>query len=440
MIDDRRPMVLVVLDGLGDRGSEVLGGATPCEAARTPTLDALAGRGASGLHVPFGPGRATSSERAHWALFGFDDLPFPGRAVIEALGVGTPIDPGVPMFHLALRAGMERDGALWLGARARRSDDENLAEALFDALAGRTVDGVQFELLPLRTGECVLAARGAATHQVSDTDSLFDHLHPWMRPRALANAAYPEAAAAFAATLETWLRDSRRILSGHPANSARIADGLPALDTAVTKWASCLDPDLPSFAERVGLSGAAVTDTALYRGLARLLDMASIDIVYDSDDPGGDMASRIASARELLGKSAFVHVHIKATDEAGHTKDPVFKKSVIEAVDTGLVDLLELADSAVVTVTGDHATPSTGQLLHSGDPTPIVVAGPGIRPDQVNGFGELPAAGGSLGTLAARDVLPLMAGFANRPSFLGYHPGPRATVALPDAPEPMPLD
>ena len=59
--DDRLPVVLVLLDGLGDRALPDLGGRTPSEAAHTPNLDAFARRGASGWHLPFGWGAAPSS-------------------------------------------------------------------------------------------------------------------------------------------------------------------------------------------------------------------------------------------------------------------------------------------------------------------------------------------------------------------------------------------
>lgn len=437
--DDRLPMILVVLDGLGDRPSAQLGGRTPSEAAETPVLDALAGRGMSGLHVPFGPGRATSSERAHWSLFGFETLPFVGRAALEALGVGLRPPSGVPLFHLALRTGEVRDGALWCVGRPGPQDAEDAA-ALFDALGGRTVEGVRFELLPLRTGECVLVAHGARSHEVSDSDPLFDLIHPWMRPLPLPESADPQAAGATASALQAWLGASQRILAGHEANRRRHAAGLPALDVPTTKWASSIDPQLPSFAEQVGVPGGAVTSSALYRGLARLLGMREVDQRYDPADPAADMAARLAHAGRLLESCRFVHVHVKATDEAGHTKRPEHKREVIEQLDRGLRGLHELAQRAIVAVTGDHATPSVTSLLHSGDPTPCVVAGPGITPDGVRRFGERHAASGLLGRLAARDVLPLLAGLSNQPFFLGHRPGARATVAMPASPEPMPLD
>lgn len=440
MKDDRLPILLVILDGLGDRGCEELGGLTPCEAAATPHLDALAAAGVSGVHVPFGPGRATSSEHAHWSLFGLGEVPFPGRAAIEALGVGLQPPAGVPMFHVALRAGSPRDGLLYLGARARPREDVDSAAALFAALAGRTLNGVRFEILPLRTGEGVLVAHGAGTRDVSDSDALFDHLHPWMRPRALPEASDPLAAQHLATTLEAWLLESRRLLQAHPVNAARRAAGLPALDVAVTKWASWLDPAMPSFRVANGLSGAAVTDTALYRGLARVLGMELVDIPYQPADPAGDMRSRIAAAARLLDQHGFVHVHVKATDEAAHTKRPGFKRDVIAATDAGLEALLPLSSRAVVAVTGDHASPSVGSLLHSGDPTPFVVAAPGLRPDSVTSFGERTALAGECGRLRAAEVLPYLLGLANRPFFLGHRPGAMRTLALPDSPDPMPAE
>jgi 2,3-bisphosphoglycerate-independent phosphoglycerate mutase len=437
--DDRLPILLVVLDGLGDRPSAELQGQTPSEAAATPVLDALAARGASGAHIPFGPGRSTSSETAHWSLFGFESVAFPGRAALEAVGVGLEPPTAVPMFHLALRAGEARDGALYLGARARPGRDEDDAAQLLAALEGRGEGGVGFEQLPLRIGECVLLARGATTRDVSDTDALFDHIHPWMRPQALADAEDPVAAAEFAAVLERWLQAGRALLRDHPVNAARKSRGLPSLEIPVTKWASWIDPAMPSFMQSVGLKGAAVTDTALYRGLARILKMDAIDVSYDSANPQLDMERRLAKAEQLLEQADFVHVHVKATDEAGHTKKPQFKREIIEATAAGLAPLLKLADRAIVAVTGDHATPSVSQLLHSGDPTPFTVAGPGIYPDGAERFGERYALQGACGRLAAADVLPLLVGYANRPFFRGHRPGPWASVALPNAPAPMPI-
>jgi 2,3-bisphosphoglycerate-independent phosphoglycerate mutase len=194
---------------------------------------------------------------------------------------------------------------------------------------------------------------------------------------------------------------------------------------------------VPSFEAKVGLRGGAVTSSALYRGFARLLDIPARHGV-DCADPGEDIDRRLALGQDLLDEGAeFVHVHTKLTDEAGHTKDPYAKRDVLTQLDKGLGRLHPLSERAIVCVTGDHATPSTGALTHSGDPTPLMIAGPTVRRDRAGRFGEQHAAEGALGILRAADIMPLLIGHADRARLLGHHPSPYDTPAQPpdgDAP------
>src|SRR3954468_6648504 len=106
--EDRLPVVLVVLEGLGDRAVPALGGRTPTEAAATPVLDELANRGASGLHLPFGWGRAATADAVRWALLGYGALPFCGRAVLEARAAGIDLKPDDVVALATLRSSEER--------------------------------------------------------------------------------------------------------------------------------------------------------------------------------------------------------------------------------------------------------------------------------------------------------------------------------------------
>jgi 2,3-bisphosphoglycerate-independent phosphoglycerate mutase len=427
--DDRVPAVLVILDGLGDRPVPELGGRTPAEAARTPVLDELARRGVSGWHVPLGPGRAPSSELAHWALLGYEDRPFPGRAVLEGLGAGLEVPEGVAVVHASLRTSRV-DGEVVRVTGRPGPDDAEDAEALLSSLRAIGTRGSQLHHLG-RPGEALLRFPGHANGDVSDSDPFFEDLHPWLRP-----VATSPAGEALAADLTAFLLAARDALEASPVNRARADRGAPPLDLLTTKWAGLRGP-VPSFAEVAGVAGGAVTSSALYRGLARLLGLRSVDVPSRAD-LAAEMAERVAAAEALIGDGArFVHVHTKATDEAGHTKDPYAKRDALEAIDAGLAGLLPLAGRAVVAVTGDHATPSTGSVMHTGDPTPFAMAGGAVRPDGVSALGEAPARAGDLGVLRASDVLPLMFSAAGRPAFLGHRIGPRRTIALPDAPEPM---
>ncbi|NMO89360.1 alkaline phosphatase family protein [Actinomycetospora sp. TBRC 11914] len=441
LVDDRLPVVLVVLDGLGDRPVPELGGRTPAEAAHTPALDALAARGCSGWHLPFGWGRAPASELAHWAMFGFAEVPFPGRAVLEALGAGVDVPRGTAVTHAALRSStVGDDGRVWITGRvASDARDAADAAALLEVLAP-VVARHGAELVPLGgRGEALLVLHGHADGAVTDSDPFFEDRHPWLRVLACSPESGPGGGAgggadSSAEVLNALLHDTRDALRDHPVNRARWAR--PPLDVLTTKW-SGTRAEVPGFVDRSGVAGAAVTSTRLYRGLARLLGMAARHLAPVAD-AGEDLAARLASAEDLIAAGArFVHVHTKATDDAGHTKEPRAKLEVLEAADPGLAGLLDLADRAVVAVTGDHATPSTGGVLHTGDPTPLVVAGPTVRPDPVTAFGEGPAASGWYGTVRAAELLPLLFGHANRPVFLGHRATARRTLALPDDPEPM---
>lgn len=425
--DDRVPVMLVILDGLGDRPVPELGGYTPAEAACTPMLDELARRGASGWHVPFGWGRAPSSELSHWAMFGYAEQPFPGRAVLEGLGAGIDVPHGVSALHGSLRTSTADGDTVWVTGRAAAADAADAARLLAELAPAAAEHGVEIHSLG-RPGEALLLLPQHEDGGVSDSDPFFEHLHPWLRPVATA----PEGES-LAADLTAFLRLARAILVVSDVNAARRRAGRPALDLLTTKWAGVRRPLAP-FVELVGVPGAAVTSSALYRGFAALLGLASRDLP-SGHDLTQEMSARVAAGIELLDSgSAFVHVHTKAPDEAGHSKHPHAKRHVLEAIDAGLAPLLDLAGRAVVAVTGDHATPSTGAVLHTGDPTPFTVAGGAVRADRVESFGETSARHGDLGVLRATDVLPLLLSMANRPAFLGHHTASVPSWGLPDRP------
>lgn len=430
--DDRLPVVLVVLDGLGDRAIPELEGRTPAEAARTPVLDRLARRGASGWHLPFGWGRAPASELAHWAMFGYGDVSFPGRAVLEGIGAGLDVPMSVATMFAALRTSEVVDGRVWITGRCARGNDEHDADALFGELTA-ILEKHSVALQPLGQGEALLQFHGYARGNVTDSDPFFEDFHPWLRVRAIEAAAN-----ALANKTNAVLHDVREHLLRSAINKVRTTARMPALNVLTTKWSGAREA-IPDFVEVNGVRGAAVTSTRLYRGIAGLLGMEHRHHAQ-RNDLGEDFARRIDVASQLIGDGArFVHVHTKVTDEAGHTKQPRAKLEVLEALDPGLAGLEALADRAIVAITGDHATPSVDGVLHTSDPTPLLLVGPTVRPDAVVEFGERYAREGWYGVVRAHELLPLLFGHANRPMFLGHRATPRETPALPDDPEAMPL-
>ena len=409
------PIFVVLLDGLADRAHDSLGGRTANEAADTPNLDRLAAGGSCGLIYGVGPGRAPSSEIAHWAMLGYAPEEFPGRAVFEALGAGHEVDPDDVLAFAALRPAERRDDGLWLTGRPRKSgEDEEDAAGLVAACAELDVDGFRFTLDHFRRGEAALRVSPEADDRVTDTDVFFKDRYPVLRPQAQAPEAEATAHAA-----EAWTRRTIEILAEHPINARRTGDGLSALNVITLKWWGRARP-APSFPERHGLHGSFLADSRFLHGLARAVGLEPHKI-DETDDPAADLRARVALAEERLAAGdTFVISHLKATDMAGHTKDPEVKKRTIEALDAELGALP--TDRAIVCVTGDHATPAYPEVIHSGDPVPFLVAGPGVRADAVERFGELDCSAGILGQLRGPDMMPVLLNAADRPLFLGSRP------------------
>jgi 2,3-bisphosphoglycerate-independent phosphoglycerate mutase len=388
------PIVLVLLDGLGDRAHDVLGGRTAGEAAATPNLDALATAGSCGLLYGVGPGRAPSSEVAHWAMLGYRPDEFPGRAVFEALGRGHEVSHEHVFAYAALRPAERRDDGWWLTGRPDPDRDARLAAELVERCDGIELEGLTFSLDHVWRGESVLRISGGADERVTDTDAFFRDRHPVLRPRPLVPQAERTALAC-----ERWSREVMKRLEGERFNVITL------------KWFG-RPRRLPSFRERHGLSGSFAAESAFLRGLGRCVGLEPVESRLDI----GLVEERLAAG------DTFVYVHDKRADEAGHTKDPEQKRRAIEQLDAELSALP--TDRAIVCVTGDHATPASPDVIHSGDPVPLLVAGPGVRADAVTTFGELDCAAGILGRLRGLDLMPVLLNAADRPLFLGSRPTP----------------
>jgi 2,3-bisphosphoglycerate-independent phosphoglycerate mutase len=415
------PIVVVLLDGLADRAHESLGGRTANEIADTPNLDRLVAAGSNGVLFSLGPGRAPSSELAHWAILGYRLEEFPGRAVFEARGAGQDVDPEHVFAYAALRPADVRDGELWLIGRPRYGEDEEEARTLVGACDGIEIDGLRFSFTHTRRGEAVLRIEGGADERVTDTDAFFRDRHPVLRPLPLVAEAERTARAA-----EEWTRTVIERLRGERFNVITL------------KWWGRPSP-VPSFEQRHGLRGTFVGESAFLRGLALHVGLDAIE-EPESDEPAADLRRRVQRIYQRLGAGDdFVFVHLKATDQAGHTKDPAVKRATIEALDAELGALP--TDRAIVAVTGDHATPTYPDVIHSGDPVPFALTGPGVRPDAVETFGELECAAGILGHLRGEDVMPVLLNAADRPLFAGSRPTPfTGADGYPSLIEPLRID
>lgn len=429
--------ILLLLDGLGDRSHRCLGGRTPLQAAHTPNLDRVATLGANGLFHADRYGMALPSENAHFAIFGYELNLFPGRGYLEALGADVAVAPGeIALLAHFVSVAMRDNALILIKDRPETSEEETAAFA--EALHSWAVDDITLTYTPTKRLDGVLRLTGPASPFVSDSDCFVEG-EPLLEIFPAAGAPDPALAARTARVLKRYLLWCHATLCRHPLNRERQRRGEPPVNGLATQrpgWHREISP----FAERWGLRAATISSGLVYWGLGRHLGMA-VHKTKDSDDPGQDLLARLQWAMRHGDDFDFIHVHSKAPDVAAHSKNPFNKVKAIESLDRGLGRILDplLAEDTVLVVTADHSTPSGGPMVHSGEPVPIAVHGPGVRRDANRAFDEVSCAGGALGQLRHGDFMYFVLNWLDRAKLQGlldspvdypYWPGKRRPFTL----------
>ena len=168
-----------------------------------------------------------------------------------------------------------------------------------------------------------------------------------------------------------------------------------------------------------------IASGAVYHGLGRVVGMDTRK-VRDTDNPARDVRERLEIAHKAKGYD-FIHVHTKATDEAGHSRNPLVKKRVVEEIDAALdYALKEIVpdEDVLFIVTADHSTASSGTMIHTGETVPLVMTGKYIRRDDVEKFDEVSCAGGGLSLVRGKELMYLVLNFLDRGKLWGLRDSP----------------
>lgn len=410
--------VLILLDGIGDRAYSELGDQTPLQAAVTPCLDHLALLGANGLYHASIQGEALPSENAHLAIFGYEPHFFPGRGPLEALGAGIDLnlnDVAVLAHFAALR---EEQGRLVLH-KDQVVVDHSTAEQVASVAAEFHYNAIEVRFFRTHKVHGIIRLRGNVAPFFTDTHAFVDN-RALVEPTPLAGYEKDARVVQSVAAIKAFLLYVYRELQKNEMNRQRRKEGLETLDGLVTQRAGQLRP-VPAFTRRYGLKGLSLASGLVYHGLSEFLGLDWMK-VSDTGDPGADLAQRIDMARDALTRYDFIHVHTKVPDEAGHLKDPLKKKLAIEALDKGLnrvIGPLVQNPDVLVVVTADHATPSAGPLIHSGETVPLLFCGEGVRRDHVRQYDEVAAAQGVLGHVRGTELMLMILNGLDRSKLKG---------------------
>jgi 2,3-bisphosphoglycerate-independent phosphoglycerate mutase len=430
--------ILILLDGMADRAHVQLGHQTPLQVAHTPNLDQLAALGVNGLYHAARPGVSLPSEAAHFFMMGYGADEFPGRGYLEALGEGIFFRPDDVLLLVHLAATRQDGNRLLVVERKPKMEEEEAIE-LIRAISPFEGEEGQVCFERTRGPSGILRLRGAVSPFVTDSDPMMEgqpllEIAPWVE-----HGGDP-ATERCARLLHRFQVHVFERLRTHPVNARRRGRGLAMVTSVITHRAGRA-LNLETLEQRWGLRVLSLSSAPVYAGVFKAVG-GRAELVKEKPCPGDDLSSKIERAFERLEEFDLIHVHSKAPDNAAHTKDPSRKVEVLRAVDHGILPVLERVRDhgrLLVVITGDHSTPSSGEMIHSGEPSPLTIVGPNVWRDAVQGFDEIQCARGALGILLGKDLLHYILSLVDRGKLWGlrdsrfdvpFFPGPRTPFSF----------
>ena len=405
---EEQKILLIILDGLGDRPIDSFTGQTPLEAARTPVLNLLAEKGTLGLIDVEGVGVRPGSDTSYLSLLGYDPREYYfGRGPFEALGAGINMNPGDVAFRVNF-ATLDKKGKVADRRAGRIEKCNELAKAL-----EKIKSEVKFSIKATREHRGALVFKGKG---ISPNITTNDSKNTGVKPLEIKPTDETPEAKNTASIANDFLSQANKLLDKHPENKKRQKNRLQPANYLLLRGAGSYHP-LPSIKERYGLTSATIAGDSLYKGIAIATGMDVVEVRGATGAGDTNLLAKTLTAKNTLLTHDFVVLHIKGTDDFGHDGDAMGKKAFIERVDAALTELANI-DNTIIALTGDHSTPCALKN-HSGDAVPLLINGRGVRVDSIQKFGERDAAKGGMGRIRGLDLMPELLNLAGRAKMYG---------------------
>lgn len=401
---------------MADWRVESLGNKTLLQYADTPYMDMLAKHGKTGMLKTVQDGFHPGSEVANSSILGYDQNEvYEGRGPLEAASIGVELAPD----DMAIRCNIiciEGDHIKNHSCgRLETEEGDILIKYLQENLGSERVHfytGVQYRHL--------LVIKGGSKH-LKCTPPHDVPLKPWkpllvqpdLEAEAKADDKSELSATETANLINELIIKSQELLSKHPFNAQRIAEGKDPANS-IWPWAGGYRPHMIPLTTTFPQikKGAVITAVDLIRGIGSLAGLRCIDVegatgLYDTNYEG-----KAQAAIEALKTDDFVYLHVEASDEAGHDGDLDLKLQTIMNLDkraigpiyeevknwgvpgTPTADLEPVA----IAVLPDHPTP-VAHRTHTNEPIPFLIYAPGIEADAVETFDEFSCRSGEYGQL-----------------------------------------
>lgn len=409
--------VYVLLDGVGDLPHPDLGGKTPLEAAKTPTIDKLAKNGAMGEVISVGKGIAPESDIAVFNMLGykFSHTDYAGRGVIEAIGVGVDFKDG----DLALRGNYATldDQDIIVDRRAGRHIEKEDAVGIAKEIENKirfsypNTSAVVAPTIGHRVTVRIRSEGKALSNKITNTDPAYSNVGGMGVAKAVGDFLRIEKClpleekedAKFTSNLvNEFTEQSINIMRQSEINKNRNEQSKKELSCILLRDAGNKYPNVIPINEKYSMNFSCIVDMPVELGISEVLKMKAFEA-------GGltDYEEKAKVAAQAMETQNAIYVHLKGPDEFGHDGDAIGKMKNIEEIDQRffktLVENIDTRKVAVI-ISADHSTPCINKG-HSDDPVPVLVSGDFIENDQTVRMTESEAKKGNIGLIAGADVV-----------------------------------
>ena len=358
--------IVVLGDGMADEPIPALGGKTPLDAAVTPVMDELAGKGTLGTVQNVPVGMAPGSDVANLSVLGYDPAAnYSGRSPLEALSVGVQMEDDDVIFRSNIVTLTENEPYEQKTILDHSSGEISTADAdiLMDAIRAE----FNSDTFRFYTGTSYRHILVWKHGRVSALEPPHDHLGKVIGPYLPKEAV-----------LRDMMARSFDILNNHPLNLARAAAGKNKANS-LWFWGAGTKPKVQNFKEKTGLTGAMISAVDLLKGIAVGAGMKVYNVPGATGSIDTNWEGKAQAAIDALLKDGcdYAYIHVEAPDEMGHQGRMEDKVKSIEYLDSRLIAKVKQAmedagEDYRMLILPDHPTPLRIRT-HTSDPVPYLL-------------------------------------------------------------------
>ena len=358
--------IVVLGDGMADEPIAELGGKTPMEAACTPVMDELAGKGSLGTVQNVPQGMAPGSDVANLSVLGYDPAEnYSGRSPLEALSVGVAMEDNDVIFRSNIVTLTEEEPYEEKTILDHSSGEISTADA--DVLMETIREKFNNDTFQFYTGTSYRHILVWKNGRVAKLEPPHDHLGSVIGP------FLPQEE-----VLRNMMKESFPILNDHPLNLQRAAAGKNKANS-LWFWGAGTKPRVQNFREKTGLKGAMISAVDLLKGIAVGAGMQVCQVEGATGSIDTNFEGKAQAAIDALLKDGcdFAYIHVEAPDEMGHQGKVQEKVKSIEYLDSRLIApvkqaMEEAGEDFRMLILPDHPTPIRIRT-HTGDPVPYLL-------------------------------------------------------------------